>query len=358
MTPSETRTWEDRLVDEVLPAFGLRPRRWSPLGQGNINWTVRVRCDDADWVVQRLNPIFAPEVNLDIDAVTSHLARKGRLTPRLKTTRDGARWWIDRSGDVWRVLSYVEGTVHSAFTDARMAGEAGRMLGDLHRALAGLDHVFVARRLGVHDTPRHMTSLQQALKDHPKHPAYDAVAPLSEAVLGQYHDLKLPTRTGEIVAHGDPKASNLIFSPRGDGRCWIDLDTVGPMLRWCELGDALRSWCSTGPEDAEHTAWDLRYAEAALTGYRKSAAATTGALADGVRGTEVITLELAARFGADALNERYFAWDPKKYVSASQHHLQRARSMLTLAQSVRRQRDAALAFVEQLGCGSRSHAQG
>jgi hypothetical protein len=49
-------------------------------------------------------------------------------------------------------------------------------------------------------------------------------------------------------------------------------------------------------------------------------------------------LELAARFGADALAEAYFGWDAQRFATASAHNLHRARVQLAVAQSVATQR--------------------
>ena len=48
-------------------------------------------------------------------------------------------------------------------------------------------------------------------------------------------------------------------------------------------------------------------------------------------------LRLAARFCADSYLESYFGWDRKRFASAAEHNLARARSQLSLARSIRRQ---------------------
>ena len=47
-----------------------------------------------------------------------------------------------------------------------------------------------------------------------------------------------------------------------------------------------------------------------------------------------ITIELAARFCADALEERYFGWDADRFASASAHNQARAASQLHLAETI------------------------
>ncbi len=47
-------------------------------------------------------------------------------------------------------------------------------------------------------------------------------------------------------------------------------------------------------------------------------------------------MELAARFCTDALEERYFAWDPDRFATRSAHARQRARAQLALGRAVAR----------------------
>jgi hypothetical protein len=46
-----------------------------------------------------------------------------------------------------------------------------------------------------------------------------------------------------------------------------------------------------------------------------------------------VIVELAVRFGADALNESYFGWRPDKHESRSHHNELRARGQFSLARS-------------------------
>ena len=147
--------------------------------------------------------------------------------------------------------------------------------------------------------------------------------------------------------HGDPKISNLLFAADGRGLCLVDLDTLahGPLVP--ELGDAFRSWCNPGPEDAPEAAFSLSLFAAALEGYAEHARAfiTDEEAASIVDGTIMIYLELAARFAADALNEAYFGWSPERFASRGDHNLARASNQLAAARDLDRQRAAAGALV-------------
>jgi Ser/Thr protein kinase RdoA (MazF antagonist) len=300
---------------------------------GLINDTFRVEAEGRQLALQHVAPIFEPAMCDDVDRVTRHLAAKGVGTPRVVRSRnDRTHEIVD--GGIWRVLTWIDGVMHERVDRAGLARAAGAALGRFHAALSDYDEPFAARRLGVHDTDRHLEALKDALTDHADHPRWAAVAPVGEAIFA--HPRPALPNTPERVVHGDPKITNLVFDGATHaGKAWIDLDTVGPMALPLELGDALRSWCNRAGEDLDTAALDLELFEAALTGY----AGTAGPVRDEewaafVPATETIALELAARFCRDALEESYFGWSPARYPSASHHHLARARSQLALARSV------------------------
>ncbi len=320
----------------ALAAWGLGGAALAPIEVGLINLTYRVEDGARRSVLQRLNPVFSPRVHEDIAAVTAHLAARGMETPRLEPTLDGALW-TETEGEVWRLLSFVEGDTHERLASPAQAEGAGALLGRFHREVADLWYEFVNRRLGVHDTPKHLAHLARALDERADHPRYLAIAPLGEALLAAAESLPALPGAADRVVHGDPKISNLLFFPgRPEARCLIDLDTLARMPVALELGDAFRSWCNPGGEDVAEPRFDLDLFEAALRGY---AAGAAGLLEDHeveaiVPATGTIMVELAARFCADALEERYFGWDPGRFATRGEHCELRARGQLALAASL------------------------
>jgi hypothetical protein len=107
---------------------------------------------------------------------------------------------------------------------------------------------------------------------------------------------------------------------------------VGPTLLAHELGDAWRSWCNLSGEDTTRANVDLGVMQASFEGY---AGAIERDLTGDERlglllGVEWISLELACRFAADALNESYFGWEPRSYRTRGEHNLVRAHGQLAL----------------------------
>lgn len=325
----------DRLLSAraALERWNLGDARVEPIPGGLINWTFRVRTAAGDFVLQRVSPIFAPEVCDDVDRVTRHLAGKGVATPEIVTSEGGRAF--ERIDDAtWRLMTFIDGVTRLRLEHPRPAEEAGAALGRFHAALLDFDQSFAASRLGVHDTERHLARLEAALAQHRSHPRLGEVKPVAEAILS--HERPSLPVTAERIVHGDPKIANLIFDPIRDAAvAWVDLDTVGPMALPLEIGDALRSWCNRSGEDRGRAELDLDLLEAALRGYLREASFPTEAeIGAFIPGLETIALELASRFCRDALEESYFGWSPERFPTASHHHLARAQTQLALAREV------------------------
>jgi Ser/Thr protein kinase RdoA (MazF antagonist) len=328
----------DPHLRSIALAFDIDPESIERIETGLIHKTFvsrgrSSRWPGTRWIVQSVNPIFAKEVQEDIDAVTRHVEAKGLVTPRLLTTREG-RLWIEDSGEIWRAMTFIEGVTRNRLGSATEAREAGRTLARFHSAVADLEHEFKARRLGVHDTPKHLANLRNALESEPEHRLFGQVAPLGKDVLSRAEALGALPALPERVVHGDPKINNLLFDPKsGVGVALVDLDTVARMPLPIELGDAFRSWCNPSGEDATKVSFDLELFEQAIAGYRGGLEIEIGHVEREAipRAIETIMLELAARFLADALFERYFGFDTKRFKTRGDHNLVRGEGQLRLA---------------------------
>ncbi len=320
----------------VLAAWDLGEVRPRPSTDGLINQTfVLEGAQGPTGVLQQLNTaIFAPEVHLDIHAVTTRLVHRGLPTPVLVPTRSGALWHTDAQGGVWRVLTWVgDRTIHRLHCSAE-ARSAGALLARFHGALSDLDWRFRSVRPAVHETGRHMGLLQDSVKTHGSHRLFAQVAPVAEAIVAAWERLGQAEGLPRRVLHGDPKVANIRF--RGaEALALIDLDTLQRGTLDNELGDALRSWCNRTTEEGPVARFDLELFSAAMQGYAAHAPWVTDAEWGAVvPSTERICWELAARFARDALEESYFGWDPQRFASRGEHNLARARGQVALAEAV------------------------
>jgi Ser/Thr protein kinase RdoA (MazF antagonist) len=333
----------DEIHAHVLPAFaGWAGATVSRIGAGLINRSyLLARPDGARAVLQAVSSIFPPEMHDNIAAVTERLAAAGMLTPRLLPTRDGRPYLLAAGGGLWRLLTHIDGVSFDVVAGAEQARAAGELVGRFHTAVDGLKHQFIGMRVGVHDTPRHLARLDEAIATHAGHRLFAEVAPLAQAIRAGAAALPplppLPPR----ICHGDLKFNNILFAgrtPPDDARAiaLIDLDTVGPLSLAYELGDAWRSWCNRAGEDDVNAVLDLEIMSASLRGYTAGLGRdlTADERSGLLLGVEWISLELAARFAADALFESYFGWDAARFPGRGEHNLVRARGQWSLHQEL------------------------
>lgn len=319
-------------------------------GLVNETWGVALPDGTPIAVLQRLNTdVFRPEVHLDMFIVTSWLRERNRRTPVLIPTRDGTLWHTDLAGNVWRCLTWIGNRTLDHLDHPYHADAAGFLVARFHAALLDLDHTFHFERPGAHDTIAHMSHLHQVLVTHRNHRLRRRIGPIADDLWELWRGWDGPTDLPRRIVHGDLKISNVRFDG-DDAVALIDLDTLAWGTLDAELGDALRSWCNPTSEDDPTPRFDLGLFEAAMRGYVRGARRLPFTRAEWrsiVPGALRITLELGARFAADALEESYFAWDPT-YRSAGEHNLLRARSMLDLAHEIHAASDDAEDLLEDL----------
>jgi Ser/Thr protein kinase RdoA (MazF antagonist) len=327
------------LAQAALAAWELGAARVAPLHGGLINDTFAVDANAGAYVLQRVHPVFPAAIHDNIAAVTERLVERGIPTPTLVTTRAGTRFDV-RDGAPWRLMTRMPGISFARVLELGQARAAAALLARFHEALVDLPHVFVGMRTGVHDTSAHLQALVRAIDEHRGHRLHEQVARLGEAIVRGARQLPAITGVPDRTVHGDPKLNNVLFEGEHTGAaeralCLVDLDTVGPMPLHLELGDMWRSWCNRRGEDEQVAALDLDVLAASLDGYAGARAAPSAPeRAALIHGLEWITLELAARFAADALAECYFGWDPQRFAGRGEHCLVRALGQWSLHRQV------------------------
>ena len=325
------------------------------LGAGNINDTWLVRRGDSSLVLQRLNPqVFAQPhlVMANLATLSRHFQGTINTCDQrwenciLLPTKTGEPFHIDRQGDLWRALSYIDRTIsHQTITTSAQARQVGWALGHFHRLLADLPPRNLHATLpGFHILPCYLDHFDRVLSTTVIQSDTDlrfclnfiaarrAGADLLERAR---HEGRIKVQT----IHGDPKAGNVLFDVASDlAVSLIDLDTVGPGLIHYDIGDCLRSCCNPSGEaadDLSQVAFDLDMCREVLGGYFSGAGTLLVAndrqlIFQAVR---LIAFELGLRFFSDYLaGNRYFK------VRHEAENLQRALVQFHLVQSIERQK--------------------
>ena len=344
------RTDSDAILAQILEAYGLELQAFERATSGLIHQTWIVETQSTErYVVQQLHALIPPEVNERIRVVTQRLRELGLCTPVLVMTASGE--YFVRLGEVsWRVLTYVPGSSFGTMPDVDHAREAGRLLARFHTAGVNWAELANLPVSTTHDLSRHLEVLRSVLEKGSQHNDRAKIARLADEIFGFSKTLPRTATNPPRLVHGDPKLSNILFGTSGAAICLVDLDTVGLMDLVWELGDAFRSWCNPSGEDTENTAFSLDIFEHAMSGYAEIGHRFIDPqeVAGIVPAIMTIYIELAARFCADALLERYFGWDPARFSSRSAHNFIRAQGQLNAAKDLLTKRVAAERIVERV----------
>lgn len=345
------------VTPEVLSAFGLSAGcAITPLTGGHINDTFLVE-DQGKFTLQRINRYVFPspqDIMENIAGVTEFLRKKilarggdpDRETLRIRKTVDGSPLYIDKDGEPWRCLSYVDGaSCRETVESPQMLREAGRAFGEFQNLLSDYPAETLHETIkNFHNTPWRYSQLMEAVENNRAGRLNSVKAELEFAAKRQedcallmalLEQGKLPLR----VTHNDTKMSNvLIDDATGAALCVIDLDTVMPGLTAFDFGDSIRAGATTAAEDEkdlEKVHFDLEMFRAYAQGFLSAAgkALTPLELQTLPDGARLMTYEVGIRFLADYLNgDVYFR------TAYADHNLVRARNQFKLVEEMEQKR--------------------
>ena len=320
-----------QLQSILYDGYGLSASKIVHLGIGLIHRTYDV---DGGYILQRVNAIFDPCVNEDIEALGGVLRARDVVVPRLMPTRTGAFGFIWRDRSHWRLMEKLPGDCFERVGSMAQIRSLTLALLGFHSALKGEIYVFKHSRGGVHDFKRHMDALESALASYQSHVFWGDVMRLYRHIeaMGRHVD-PISTLSCEVmrIVHGDPKVSNFLFC--GDEVSGIlDLDTMAYAPVACDIGDAVRSWCNPRRED-ETPEFQREYAREVVGLYIEQMRDLTREEREKLpRAGACIALELGVRFARDALCEDYFGFDPA--IGHARHSLLRAQAQVSLCEQM------------------------
>jgi thiamine kinase-like enzyme len=272
--------------ERILAAFSCESTVViKPLGCGNINATYLVETSPEPFVLQQISgAVFADPVAVmdNFEVVCRHLRgldpalRSGFMMSKPVYTKDGSLFLKDGSGDYWRAQRYVNTRAVSRLESIMQARSVGKTLARFHSLfeklhlgkikdpLPGFHHLNIY--LKEYDRIERKLLLKQ---DKTTLFCRDII----ESFRNQASTIEQARENNTISLqpiHGDPKVDNFIFSEAGEAVGLLDLDTVGAGLIYHDLGDCLRSACSTSQESAGstvHPKFDLLLCKGILEGY-------------------------------------------------------------------------------------------
>lgn len=302
----------------------------APIASGIINNTYRVTTPDGQFILQRLGAIFTAATAVDSMRVAEHLVSQQLPTPIYQMTPAGVPYVIDEESRVWRVMSAIEGETFDTMPDASYAREAGRVLATFHQAMKDFDPAGLNSPLRLHQTADILAAYRERLPAILAFAESDAERACYESIPALLESYTIDPSLDVTVVHGDPKISNVMFKD-GKAICMIDLDTCMRHSSLVDIGDALRSWCMRSAEDTMDATFSIEVFREAIRGY-VSVRPLPHTLQEAIAKSGVmITLELAARFANDIVDDSYFGWNNTKFASRRNHNRVRVQTLVAYA---------------------------
>lgn len=254
-----------------LDAYSLDIKRIDPFGDGLINQTFRIETEQGDYIGQLLNTRVFPypeRIATNIRTAARFLAKHDPsylfLSPVL--TKKGKEW-AQYEQEYWRLVPFVPRSTSYTHVDTpTRAKAAAQGFGGLTRRLDGLDtrslhetipqfHDLSFRIQQAHEALREASNIRKAAA-RPWEMLFDRYQKIGDIFERYKQHADIPQR----LLHHDTKISNILFLQGTEEVLAVcDLDTLMPGFILSDLGDMVRTYaCSAPEEDTDWAALQIR----------------------------------------------------------------------------------------------------
>ena len=346
-------------VHEAIDGFKLpgELKECIRYGSGHINDTYRLTYETPQgtkrYILQRMSTsIFKKPLELmeNVSGVTAWLRKKiienggdpERETLTLVKSNDGLPYFVDSTGEYWRVYLFIEGaTCYDAVKDDNDFYQSAVAFGHFQRLLADYPAETLHETIkDFHNTPDRLEKFKKAVAEDICGRAASVQKEIDfilerEELTHALYDLQLDGRLPLRVTHNDTKLNNIMIDDEtGKAICVIDLDTVMPGLTANDFGDSIRFGASTALEDEQDlskVSCDLHLFDVYARGFIEGCG---GALTDLEidmlpMGAILMTFENGIRFLTDHLEGDHYY-----HIHREGHNLDRCRTQLTLVKDM------------------------
>lgn len=346
-------------VHEAIDGFKLpgELKECIRYGSGHINDTYRLTYETPQgtkrYILQRMSTsIFKKPLELmeNVSGVTAWLRKKiienggdpERETLTLVKSNDGLPYFVDSTGEYWRVYLFIEGaTCYDAVKDDNDFYQSAVAFGHFQRLLADYPAETLHETIkDFHNTPDRLEKFKKAVAEDICGRAASVQKEIDfilerEELTHALYDLQLDGRLPLRVTHNDTKLNNIMIDDEtGKAICVIDLDTIMPGLTANDFGDSIRFGASTALEDEQDlskVSCDLHLFDVYARGFIEGCG---GALTDLEidmlpMGAILMTFENGIRFLTDHLEGDHYY-----HIHREGHNLDRCRTQLTLVKDM------------------------
>lgn len=350
---------------EILPQFGIDGESIiSRFGSGLINDTFSINPPGTkrpEYLLQRINhQVFrdVPALMNNIVLVTSHINKKlknsGRQQPEVTFTKDGKTYYLDSSGNYWRVFAFMNNSKsYDAVESPKQAFEAGRAFGMFQSMLSDIETSGIKDSIpDFHNIGKRLTDLHQAVTADTEKRVKEVQDEIEfirerEKAMNIIPEMALKGLLPKRVIHGDTKFSNVLFNLNDEVQCVVDLDTVMVSYSAFDFGDAIRTIINSAAEDEadlEKVRLNVPLFESYTKGYLTEAMQflTDEELNSLIHGALLLPYMQAVRFLTD-----YIEGDIYYKIKSPNHNLQRTRAQLELVKKLEEAKPQLSAIIKQ-----------
>lgn len=367
----------EKKINEIQNRFNISGKLISieENHQGNINSTYILTYKESEktkkYVLQKINnDVFKNPfaVIRNINLITYHLEKrlneeKNNGFKSLKLLRGDQYMPMvkfennDGLSEYYRIYEYIENCIsYDSFNECKnkeaSAYNVGQAFGTFHRLLIDFPPEALINTIpDFHNTPKRFDDFKLSIQND-KMNRVKEVKPEIEKLLKEAKNCaiiweKLGKEIPIRVTHNDTKLNNVMMDKdTKKAVAVIDYDTIMPGSILFDIGDGIRSACSSAFEDETNPALiylDLELTKAYLTGFLEKMGPymTEEEIRHIPLAIKTITFELAIRFLTDYLNgDKYFK------IKYQKHNKDRFFNQFFLLRDINRKEEELKLFVE------------
>ncbi|MGI8950794.1 MAG: phosphotransferase enzyme family protein [Chitinophagaceae bacterium] len=271
------------MLEPVLEAYGFtHDCLITPFGNGLINHTWRIKNDNNNYILQRINndvfkkpQLIAENISMISEFLSVNYPDYFFCTP-VKTIHGNDIFYAPQLG-YFRVFPFVKNSRNvNVVTNPKQAFQAAKKFGEFTRLLSA----FPVNKLHItlkdfHNLSLRYNTFQSAIKNENKKRIKKSMQLIDfleaeKNIVDEFEVIKSSADFLLRVTHHDTKISNVLFDEADNGICVIDLDTIMPGYFISDVGDMLRTYLSpVSEEERDFAKIEIRedYFEAIVKGY-------------------------------------------------------------------------------------------
>jgi Ser/Thr protein kinase RdoA (MazF antagonist) len=253
------------IVKQVLSKYGIHAESAAVqvFGTGLINHTWKIRSEEKNYILQRINEQVFTNPNAiasNIQSVNIYLQQNSPeyffVTPVVTLSGALMVHVTEAGGGYYRLFPFVNGS-HSkdVVQNAGQAFEAAVQFGRFTRLLSGFDAEKIHITLpSFHDLGLRYVQFEDALKTGSQERVIESKDLISsiqnqKGIVDEFTFIQMNPSFKKRVTHHDTKISNVLFDSSDKSICVIDLDTLMPGYFISDVGDMMRTYLPTVSEE-------------------------------------------------------------------------------------------------------------